>query len=394
MKIGILVPHIFMQDKLLPKVIFAPAKLAISLAEEIQDKGHEVTLFSPGNVTTKVKNINADLSYFETELAGRGDDYISLLRKHPFTFITLARQVQGELTAAAMKMANNGELDILHVYTNEEDLALPFAQLCNKPVVFTHHDPFNFLVKYKNLFPKYSRCNWISVSMSQRPQMPAGTKWIANIYHGLSKDQYRPQYSKDSDYIAYLGRIINTKGVHLAIKSVQEYNRTTGSKLKLKIAGKHYGDHEKDKYWKEQIEPELNDDNIEYVGYLKTIPEKQEFLGGAKALLFPSTFEEPFGMVAIEALACATPVIGLDSGAIPEIIKDGVTGFIAKKNKLQSPADEQAVINGLSQKIAIIDSIDRHECRQDFESRFTADRMAAEHIAAYSKLIKAQPAAP
>src|SRR3954471_645659 len=97
MKIGILVPHIFMQDAVLPNVIFAPADLAINLAEEMQNLGHDVTLFSPGNVSTKVKNQTADLSLFETELKTRGDSYIDLLRKHPFTFITLARQVQSEL---------------------------------------------------------------------------------------------------------------------------------------------------------------------------------------------------------------------------------------------------------------------------------------------------------
>jgi hypothetical protein len=216
MKIGILVPHIFMQDVLLDRVIFAPAKLAISLAEEIQSQGHEVTLFTPGKVTTRVNNINADLSYFEAELKVRGDNYIDLLRKHPFTFVTLARQVQSELIAKAMKLANDGDLDILHVYTNEEDTALPFAALCTKPIVFTHHDPFNFLIKYKNLFPKYSHYKWISISLSQRAQMPTETNWISNIYHGIPKDEYRPVLKNSSNYVAYLGRILNTKGVHLA----------------------------------------------------------------------------------------------------------------------------------------------------------------------------------
>src|SRR6185437_16908609 len=156
LRIGIVVPHIFMHREIIPHVIFSPAKLALSLSKGLDALGASVTLFTPGPVDTKVRNITADLSYFEHELALRGDSYTELLKKHPFTFITLARQVQAELIAKAFAMANDGKLDLVHIYTNEEDLALPFAQLCSKPVVFTHHDPFNFMVKYKNVFPKYA----------------------------------------------------------------------------------------------------------------------------------------------------------------------------------------------------------------------------------------------
>ena len=382
MRIGLVVPHIFMQDAILPEVIFAPADLAISLAEGIQNQGHEVVLFTPGKVTARVQNITADLSLFEAELKTRGDSYISLLRKHAFTFVTLARQVQSELIAKAMKIANDGELDILHVYTNEEDTALPFAQLCAKPVVFTHHDPLNFLVKYKSLFPKYAHYNWISISLSQRQQMPRGTNWIANIYHGLPLDQYHPVYGGQENYVAFLGRIISTKGVHLAIEAVNQYNKKSNGNLKLKIAGKHYSDYQKDSYWRERIEPALNQDNIEYVGYLKSTEEKQEFLGRARALIIPSLFDEPFGLVMIEALATATPVIGLRSGAIPEVIIDNQTGIIVDKSK-----SEQGTIRNFALAIEKISQIDRMACRADFERRFTSRRMAAEYIKAYEKVL-------
>jgi hypothetical protein len=163
LRVGIVVPHIFMQESILPKVIFSPGQLAIDLAEGLTSLGIDVTLFSPGPVKTKVKNVTANLSNFKTELAARGDSYIDLLKKHPLTFISLARQVQSELIAMAYKMANDEKLDIVHIYTNEEDIALPFAQLCAKPVVFTHHDPFNFLVTYKNVFSKYSELNCLQI---------------------------------------------------------------------------------------------------------------------------------------------------------------------------------------------------------------------------------------
>ncbi len=374
MRIGLVVPHIFLHKDILPNVIFSPGKLALDLAEGLQALGAEVTLFSPGPADTKIRNITADLSLFEEELAGRGDTYLDLLKKHPLTFVSLARQVQAEVIAKAFTMANDGELDIVHVYTNEEDIALPFAALCDKPVVFTHHDPFSFLIKYKNVFPKYKHLNWISLSMTQRSGMPAGTNWVANIYHGLDENAFQPNYQPQGSYIAYLGRVIESKGVHLAIAAAKQAG------LKLKIAGKHYAGHGKDEYWQEKILPQLGD-SIEYVGFIKSDTEKQDFLGNADALIVPSTFDEPFGMVLIEALACGTPVIGLDSGAIPEVIQDGKTGLLAQKS-----SDEATTINNLAAAMGKVSTIKRQACRRSFDAQFTLKRMCQEHAELYERI--------
>lgn len=388
LRIGLVVPHIFMHEAILPHVIFAPASLALSLADGLQADGASVTLFSPGPVPTRAVNITADLSYFERELAGRGDTYIDLLKKHPLTFVTLARQVQSELIAKAFAMANADKLDIVHIYTNEEDTALPFADLCTKPVVFTHHDPFNFSVKYKNIFPKYKDLNWISLSYSQRSGMPSDTNWVGNIYHGLLATQLAPVDNKPTnDYVAYLGRIIEPKGTVLAMQAIKQYNATHPSTpLRLKIAGKHYAGHKKDAYWQECILPLLDDPHIEYVGHVG-LEEKRAFLGNARALLVPSLFEEPFGIVSIEALACGTPVIGLDSGAILEIITDGQTGFVAQKmTKDDNTTDEEATVQNLVTALKKIDTINRTTCRREFETRFTAERMCQEHLQFYISL--------
>lgn len=380
-RVALVVPHIFLHRDILPEVIFAPGALALELAEGLADSEIDVTLFTPGEVDTKVVNINADMSYFEDELARRGDSYTDLLKKHPFVFISLARQVQAELIAKAYDMANLGEFDIVHIYTNEEDLALPFAKLCNKPVLFTHHDPFNFLVRYKNNFPKYTDLNWLSISMAQRSGMPSSTNWVANIYHGLNPDVFSPPKDPVSDYVAYLGRIIQPKGVDLAVKAVREYNQTAVKPLKLKIAGKHYADSSSDTYWQEKIEPEL-DDTIEYVGFIKDKAQKNEFLGNAKALIVPSVFDEPFGMVLIEALACGTPIIGLDSGAIPEIINDKNGILVAKSSNVDF------TIKDLARAIPKVTTISRSDCRLDFEKRFTLKRMCSEHANIYRKMTK------
>jgi glycosyltransferase involved in cell wall biosynthesis len=387
LRIGIVVPHIFMHEEILPHVIFSPAELALTLARSLQRSGLEITLFSPGPVTTDTINITADLSYFERELAVRGDTYIDLLKKHPLTFITLARQVQSELIAKAYAMANDDKLDLVHIYTNEEDIALPFAQLCDKPVVFTHHDPFNFSVKYKNIFPKYKSLPWISLSYSQRQGMPPDTNWVGNVYHGITDETLVPLTNPTNDYIAYLGRIIQPKGLHLAIAALKQYNTHAVQPLTLKIAGKHYAGHRKDAYWQTKIVPLLDDGHIEFVGFVRE--EKHTFLGNAHALIVPSLFDEPFGMVSIEALACGTPVIGLDSGAIPEVIRDGQTGFVVPKARTSDgDVDETATVDGLVEAIGSIGEISRRVCRTDYETRFTAERMGAEHLAIYRRLIQ------
>jgi glycosyltransferase involved in cell wall biosynthesis len=370
-----------MHADVLPHVIFSPGRLAIALADGLVLAGHDVTLYTPGPVQTSAHNVTADLSYFERELAGRGDSYMDLLRKHPLTFITLVRQVQSELIAAAYAGLNADQYDLVHIYTNEEDTALPFAALCNRPVVFTHHDPFNFLVKYKNVFPKYPQLNWISMSLAQRRGMPEDTHWIGNVYHGLDPEVFTPALAPSGDYLLYLGRIIEPKGVHLAIQAVRLYNAAhPENELKLKLGGKHYAG-AKDTYWKELIEPEL-DDVIEYIGYVRDDDRKRELLANAAGLIVPSTFEEPFGMVMIEALACGTPVIGLASGAIPEVIRDGETGYVVPK---------AAGVEGLASAIGRLGEIDRGKCRGDFEERFTLEQMVAGHEAIYEDLIATNP---
>jgi glycosyltransferase involved in cell wall biosynthesis len=330
-KVGLVVPHIFMHREILPEVIFSPAKLAIDLANGLKRVGVEVVLFTPGPVDSQTQNITADLSLFETELEGRGYGYTELLKKHPFTFVTLARQVQAELIAKAYEAANNGDLDVVHIYTNEEEIGMAFAGLCKKPVVFTHHDPFNFLLKYKNNMPKYAHLNWISISQSQRRSMPEVTNWLGNVYHGLDGENYQPVESPSNEYVAFMGRIIEPKGLHLAINAVKKYNSANGEKLKLKIAGKHYAGHNKDKYWREVVEPEIDNETVFFEGFIGDESKKAEFLANAKCLVVPSIFDEPFGMVSVEALACGTPVVGLDSGALPEVIADGKTGYVVGK---------------------------------------------------------------
>jgi glycosyltransferase involved in cell wall biosynthesis len=244
------------------------------------------------------------------------------------------------------------------------------------------------LVKYRNIFPKYQYLNWISISEAQRQAMPPDTNWVGNVYHGLQENLFQPVLKPKASYIAYMGRIIEPKGLHLAIKAVQQYNTSHNYPYDLKIAGKHYAGYHKDGYWQRYITPSLNDQNIQYVGFIDNPSDKQSFLGSATALIVPSIFAEPFGMVAIEALACATPVICLDSGALPEIINHGVDGLVVKKSLVNNKPKSAKIISDLSQAIGQISKINRQTCRDTFMTRFTAKRMCEEYKAIYSRLLE------
>jgi glycosyltransferase involved in cell wall biosynthesis len=399
MRIALLVPHIFMDDNYLKKVIFSPGTIAIELAEGLSDLGHEVTLFSPGKVQNpKFKNINADTSLVDEELKTKGYGLMALMSKNPLTYVTLSRQLQMQLVSNAYQMANNDEFDIVHVWITEEDIAMEFAGLCKKPVVFTHHEPFNFLTKYRTSFERYKDLNWISISHAQRAtvgnanwrSLPGSMNWVGNIYHGLS-DPFKKYKIKKSDdhkkYFAYLGRIIEPKGVHLAIEAVLRLNEALrepqGDRMKnvgdshgnpelipLKVAGKHYSDSGKDSYWKTKIEPLVDGEIIQYVGFIDDPEEKFNFLYNAKALIVPSTWEEPFGMISIEANSVGTQIIASKNGALDEVIEEGVNGYKYKETS--------ELVNLLNRK-----AIPESKVKEHFVKNFSIEKMVKKYQQIY-----------
>ena len=365
MKIGILVPHVFAQQSLLNDVIFAPVHLAISLADKLSETD-DVFLFTPGHIDTKATNINVKLDLLNEELAKEDCTLQQLITTNPLSFISLSKQIQAELTAKAFEYANSGKMDILHIYMCEDEIPLYFSNLVNIPVVFTHHDPFNFYRKYRVTFPKLKNLNYISISKSQKKTAPEGLKFVANVYNGIDINNY-DYVDKPNDYFAFLGRVIRVKGADIAIQACVKAN------VKLKIAGKHYSDSSdsESEYWSKYVQPHIDGVSVDYVGYLKPVIETNSFLGNAKALLFPSQWDEPFGLVMIEALACGTPVIAFDCGAVREIIQDGINGFIVK--------NEKEMIKAINK----IEEIDRKKCRESVKQSFTTEKMVEGYKNAY-----------
>ena len=192
--------------------------------------------------------------------------------------------------------------------------------------------------------------------------------WLATVYHGLPEDFYS-FVQTPKDYLLFLGRICPEKRPDRAIKIAE----ATGHKLV--IAAKV--DRVDQVYFEEQIKPLLKSPNIEYIGEVFE-HEKNELIGNAKAVLFPIDWPEPFGIVMIEALACGTPVIAFDHGSVREIIDDQATGYIC------SDLDEAI------RAVGTLNQIERLKCRQTFEKRFTAKRMASAYLELYPQVIERQ----
>jgi glycosyltransferase involved in cell wall biosynthesis len=204
-----------------------------------------------------------------------------------------------------------------------------------------------------------------SISHSQRRPLPH-LRWIRTIHHGYPKSQYAFSPSPKGGYLAFLGRIAPEKGVDRAIEIARR------SHLALRIAAK-VDSADKD-YFEAHILPLLDTPEVEFIGEISEA-EKSEFLGGASALLFPISWPEPFGLVMIEAMACGTPVIAFNQGAVPEIVRNGLNGFIV------DTVDEAVkAVQGLAE-------IDRVAVRATFERHFSVEIMAANYEAAYAKVL-------
>ena len=193
---------------------------------------------------------------------------------------------------------------------------------------------------------------------------------LRTIHHGIDLRLY-PVVKNKQQYLSFIGRIAPIKGTHIAIDVAQR----TG--IPLKIAGQVQPINRE--YFEKKIRPHIDGKLVEYVGPAD-LRDKNELLGNSMAMLFPIQWNEPFGLVMVEAMACGTPVIAYPYGSVPEIMKEGVSGFIVP----DAPSAAAAIKN--------VDKVDRKKCREYFETRFTSARMAEDYLAIYERLIKGQSA--
>lgn len=308
------------------------------LADGLADAGHEATLFASGDSRTKAKLA------FVHETA-------------PSEWIG---HTYWELRHSLAAFARAGEFDVIHDHTGM--LGLTLGGLVETPVVHTVHGPLEGEPgdMYEQICSVVPNCRLISISINQRKPKP-DLPWLANCPNAIEFSLY-PVQPHRGDYLLFLGRMSREKGCHRAVAVAVE----TG--LPLKIAGKNREPLERE-YFRQFVEPHLSD-QIQYMGEV-THGEKVELLQNARATLFPIEWEEPFGLVMIESMACGTPVIATRWGAVPEVIEHGVSGIIVDDYREMAAALEEA------------DQLEPLELRRVAEEHYSPERMVADYVRAY-----------
>jgi glycosyltransferase involved in cell wall biosynthesis len=327
-----------------PQLYGGTERVVSYLTEELVRQGHDVTLFASGDSQT-----SADLVAPCPRALRLDADRRDMLAPH----ILLLEQV--------CQLASR--FDLIHFHCDY--LHYPLSRRRRVRHVTTLHGRLD-LPDLAPVYQEFAEVPLVSISDAQRRPLPLAN-WQGTVYHGLPRDLHTFQ-AAPGKYLAFLGRISPEKRVERAV----EIARRVG--MKLRIAAKV--DAADRKYFHEEIEPLLKESAsfVEFIGEVGG-PAKDEFLGGAHALLFPIDWPEPFGLVMIEALACGTPIIAYRHGSVPEIVDEGVTGFVVDS------------IEGAVAAVAQVAGLSRRRCRQIFEDRFSVERMARDYLRIYRRLL-------
>ncbi len=330
-----------------PKLYGGTERVVAYLTDALVELGHDVTLFASGDSQTK-----AELD----PICRRALRLDPTVHDH---FASLFMQLERVARRAH-------EFDIIHCHLDY--FAFPTLRRLAVPSVTTLHGRLD-LPELVGLYQLFSDIPVVSVSDAQREPL-SEAHYVATVHHGLPQHLLRK--GAGGNYLAFLGRISPEKAPDAAIRIAAQAG------MPLKVAAKI--DKVDEKYFEAKIEPLLSQANVEFIGEI-TEPEKCEFLGNAAALLFPIVWREPFGLVMIEAMACGTPIVAFNNGSVPEVLENGVTGFIVE-------SEHEAV-----DAIRAVRGLDRDRVRAEFDRRFTAQHMAQNYLKVYSRLAKIRPAA-
>jgi glycosyltransferase involved in cell wall biosynthesis len=327
-------------------------RVVSSLTEELVRRGHEVTLFASGDSRTSarlVATVPQALWHCQPPIRDL----------NPFWSITLDRVWECVR-----------EFDVIHSHLDY--WGFPLARHAGVPVVTTLHGRLD-LPELQPLYRHFFDVPLVSISNAQRKPVP-WANWVATVYHGIELHEYSFNPEPGS-YLAFLGRISPEKGLDAAMRVAARAGRP------LKIAARkplrHAGDPNVKADWEHyhrDVQPLLERTDARLLGELGGV-EKTEFLRNAAALLFPIRWPEPFGLVMAEALACGTPVIALSAGSVPEVIEDGVTGFVC------SNEDEMV------EAVGRLGELDRARCRLEAERRFSPVAMATRYEQVYDEVL-------
>src|SRR3984957_9242448 len=330
-----------------PKLYGGTERAVHWLTEELVALGHDVTLFASGDSHTSAKLDATWPKALRLDGAVRDPNALHMLMRE-----------------RVRRKCDDEEFDFLHFHLDYYPFSLFYRQ--PTPFLTTLHGRLD-LPEHQPVFTTFSSIPVISISNAQRRPVPQAN-WVRTVHHGLPEKLLMPQPCRQ-EYLAVLGRIAPEKGVDRAIKIAIRCG------IPLKIAAKV--DRADLVYYNETIRPMIEGNPlIEYIGEIGDA-EKPAFLSGAIGLLVPIDWPEPFGLVMIEAMACGPPVIAYNRGSVPEVIDDGLTGFIVE--------DETSAVASVDR----LAGLNRDAVRKQFEARFTARRMALDYLAAYRGLMQA-----
>ena len=323
-----------------PKTYGGTERVVSFLTEELVRDGHQVTLYASGDSETAAQLVPAVPKALRTN---------GPARDHTASYVMMVEDV----------LRRAGDFDVIHFHIDYLQFLASFA---DTPTVTTLHGRLDF-PELQDLYRRFADRPLVSISDAQRAPLPEAN-WVGTVHHGLPLDRFKFQL-EPGRHLAFLGRLSREKGADLAIAIARRLG------MPLKIAAK-FDPHERD-YYGSVVGEMKGDPLVEFVGEIND-GAKSEFLGGALALLFPIDWPEPFGLVMIEALACGTPVIAFRRGSVPEILQDGVNGFVVDD------------VDGAVAATRDIESIDRRACRRYFETHFAVERMAADYLNIYKGL--------
>lgn len=386
MNIGLLAPSVYMSKTVYDDMIFAPRDLVISLADGLKEKGHDVYLFSSPDTKTNATLVSGNMGLIQNEYGMEKLDHYPGERAKWASFYGKKRNYEADLTARCFAMARKGELDIIHSYTDE--LAHFFEESSGIPTVYTLHDPLPS--KKKDLsywvLRMFSHQAYVSISNASRIHPTLALSYVATVYHGIDLSLYK-QGTGEGGYVLFMGRLVLEKGLHDAIQCAIEGNHT------LQIGTDFPDEIYESPYYRDFIKPYLDRPGIEELGMVLG-DKKHTVYQQAKALLFPIHWEEPFGMVMIEAMACGTPVIAYNQGSVPEVIVDGVTGFIIdppEGDETPYEIGKQTIkkrgVDGLTEALNRINEIDRNVCRKHVEDHFSVETMVKGYENVYERVM-------
>jgi glycosyltransferase involved in cell wall biosynthesis len=327
-----------------PRLYGGTERVVHELVRGLQARHVETTVFASGDSTVPGRLVSVTPT--------------ALRLREPPVFDVSAHQLR--MLAIVADYAS--EFDIIH--NHNDRWMLPLLRMTNTPLLTTLHGRLD-LPELQLGLRAFPEGQFISISDSQRHPAP-GLHWAGTIHHGidLSRFQFTPE---PGDYLAFLGRISFEKRPDLAIAIAHQAG------IPLKIAAKIETGRDRE-YFESMIRPHIDGRNIEFVGEISE-SEKSEFLGGALGLVFPIDWPEPFGLVMIESLACGTPVLARPMGSVPEILRDGTTGFL------------EMDISRLADRVKDLDRIDRIGCRRWVKEHFSVERMVEDHLHVYHRAV-------